>query len=305
MILSEMKYQSNSHSLAEGNFSKTLKLIESRMLSLVTIDHHNISPAMGAARYHLDTGGQRIRAQLGAYSGHALGLTLADTIAISASVELLHNASLVHDDLQDKSETRRNSPSVWKKYGKHIAVCTGDLLIASAYAALATLSTKDHLPRLLKLFHKRIVCSINGQISDLSVKPANIKDLIIYERMAAAKSAPLFSLPTEIALIISGYDNILETSLTCHTQFAVAYQIFDDIQDLAEDRTNQCDSSSLNALIVLENTNTTDRAREIAIDRAQELLLNTTKQLKKLPKNCGALLTDYSETLFQQLLAQR
>tara|TARA_B100001094_G_C18171992_1_gene795671 strand:+ start:1046 stop:1960 length:915 start_codon:yes stop_codon:yes gene_type:complete len=304
MILSKIKYQSTSSQIKKDSFSNIIELVEAQMLSLVTIGHGNISPAMNAARYHLDTGGQRIRARLGAHSGLALNLEIDDIVAISTSVELLHNASLVHDDLQDKSESRRNKPAIWKKYGNHIAVCTGDLLIASAYAALATLSTKDQLPKLLNLFHKKIASSIKGQISDLNLTYNNISDLSIYERIAAAKSAPLFSLPTEMALIISGQDTYIEAALNCHTQFAIAYQIFDDIQDITEDRARLHEEPSLNALIILENTNTSDTAKKIAIGRAKDLLLDTIKGLEGLPNNCSGLLSIYCQTLLTQLSVQ-
>ena len=73
------------------------------------------------------------------HAGLALGLSEPDVLCLAASAELLHNASLVHDDLQDQDGMRRGAPAVWKKYGSNVAICTGDLMLSAAYAALSVI----------------------------------------------------------------------------------------------------------------------------------------------------------------------
>ncbi|MBV5277060.1 polyprenyl synthetase family protein, partial [bacterium] len=65
-----------------------------------------------AARYHLEAGGQRVRARLALHACEALGVVGDQSVRLAACVELLHNASLVHDDLQDKEKLRRGLPTV-------------------------------------------------------------------------------------------------------------------------------------------------------------------------------------------------
>ena len=78
-----------------------------------------------AALYHLNGGGQRIRSRLAPDSAHCLGLTPRDGIALAATAELLHNASLIHGDLQARDQVRRGCPPVWVAYGEETAICAG------------------------------------------------------------------------------------------------------------------------------------------------------------------------------------
>ena len=96
----------------------------------------NLSLVADAARYHFSAGGSRIRAQLGLAAAAALNLSPQASLACALAPELLHNASLVHDDLQDEDTMRRTRPAVWSRFGKDIAISTGDLLISAAYVAL-------------------------------------------------------------------------------------------------------------------------------------------------------------------------
>ena len=76
-------------------------------------DRQGMNIAKIAALHHLNAGGQRIRSRLAVDSAHCLGLTARDGIALAATAELLHNASLIHDDLQDRDKVRRDCATVW------------------------------------------------------------------------------------------------------------------------------------------------------------------------------------------------
>ena len=124
--------------------------------------------ARGAAEYHLLSGGRRVRACMALSGGVALGLSEADCICIASSVELLHQASLVHDDLQDQDVSRRGQDAVWFRYGGNLAICTGDLLLSAAYATLCGISQPLLLPSLLSLLHERTSLAIDGQCADIA-----------------------------------------------------------------------------------------------------------------------------------------
>lgn len=74
--------------------------------------------AMSAAIYHLKSGGQRLRAKLALHTSVCVGLSEEDGFSLAATAELLHNASLIHDDLQDRDRSRRGRGTVWVVYGE-------------------------------------------------------------------------------------------------------------------------------------------------------------------------------------------
>ena len=77
------------------------------------------------------TGGGRVRAKLGLEAAEILNLDDPGRLACACGPELLHNASLVHDDLQDRDETRRGHPAVWRRFGPAAAISIGDLMISA------------------------------------------------------------------------------------------------------------------------------------------------------------------------------
>lgn len=114
-------------------------LIEQRMLELLApenpasrfshleTEHSNV---VEAAVYHLSTGGRRMRVQLCIHAGLAVGLSTENIVCLGAACELIHNASLIHDDIQDRDEYRRGKKTVWALYGQSIAICAGDLYLS-------------------------------------------------------------------------------------------------------------------------------------------------------------------------------
>lgn len=194
-------------------------------------------PVADAAAYHLDTGGARVRARLAWDAATELGLTQVVATACAAAVELVHNASLVHDDLQERDETRRGRPAVWRKFGPAAAICVGDLMISAAYASLAA---HPHPARAISLMHDAVAYTARGQSMDLQAHPTDIAG---YRAIAAAKTGPLLALPVRLALCAAGAsgDAIAQT---VGASLAIAYQTLDDIADrdadIAAARVNIC-----------------------------------------------------------------
>jgi geranylgeranyl diphosphate synthase type II len=190
-----------------------------------------------AAHYHFQSGGLRMRAQLGIDAAVALNLPRRVCLVCAVAPELLHNASLIHDDLQDGDTMRRGNPAVWSAYGKDTAILTGDYLISLAYSALA-----DH-PRpasALRAMHDCIATTIAGQTQDVRTAQPTPDD---YEMIAANKSGPLLALPVRLALIAANAPGEeIATRVGC--DLSKAYQTLDDIADrsadLAHGGTNVC-----------------------------------------------------------------
>ncbi|MDR9428554.1 MAG: polyprenyl synthetase family protein [Salibaculum sp.] len=201
------------------------------------IEFCGTGPVAAGVRYHLSTGGNRVRARLGLESAQALGLPQPVAEACSCGPELLHNASLVHDDLQDRDTARRGHPAVWQRFGPAAAVSVGDLMISAAFASAAG---HPDPARAIALLHDAITRTARGQARDL-MKPR--LDLASYRELAAEKTGPLFALPVRLALAAAGEkgdDRAVEIGDT----LALAYQVLDDIRDRDADvsagRINVC-----------------------------------------------------------------
>ena len=232
--------------------------------------------------FHLASGGSRTRAKLCIEAGLALQLPAKTIVALASTIELLHNASLVHDDLQDADATRRGQQSVWKKYGKTHAVCAGDVMISAAFGSLANVETFSSLPSLLTHTHEAVSLTVKGQSRDLDAQSTITEHE--YEDIAAMKSGPLIQLTVTLPLIAAGYDEHIETVNNALNKFSVAYQILDDLDDWQQDQ----QSKQLNLVVLLLSRYSLEESMTIARKRVQYLLNRCQKELSVLPSNCAA-----------------
>ena len=248
--------------------------VESIMIKCLS---HDRGVIMQAARHHLSSGGSRVRANLALKAANALKLDNATTLAISSACELLHNASLVHDDLQDGDTVRRGREAVWKRYGTNTAICLGDLMVSAAYAAIAK-ATGYHLPKMIDHMHRRVSNVISGQQSDLE---HDCKELSNYNQIAKSKSGPLLGLPVELCLIAANHSEMTNIAVAASDAIAIAYQITDDISDVDRDS----EAGSLNFLNLLQGDlkSQTKTARLYASEHASLGI----KLAKKLPERSG------------------
>ena len=271
-----------------------IQAVENRMLSMVQPEVQSSngleSVAGQAAVYHLQTGGQRLRARLAIQTGTALKLPVADTVSIAAASELVHNASLVHDDLQDRDATRHGVPSVWSVYGDGIAICAGDLLLSAAYCALAGVSRPHLLPTLMSRLHHRIFDASNGQCVDLTNEKIKVFSLADYERLAILKSGSLLALPMELALTASGELHAVPVARRAAESFAIGYQIFDDLNDVQKDSSRRSAQPAINALAVMQANSLGGNAKAMAKKLAIQHLAIAAESSLLLPHQCGQLL---------------
>lgn len=279
----------------------SLQAVESLMHSLIRVALKTgdaVVPAtIRAAHYHLEAGGQRVRARLALHACQALGVKSADAVRLATAVELLHNASLVHDDLQDNEKLRRGQPTVWVAFGKDVAICTGDLLLSAAYGALAEISQPELIPVLLRCVHERTTMVIQGQCSELSSKDCAMRDIALYEKIVIGKSGALLSLPMELAFIAAGQASWCERIQAAAHVFGVGYQMVDDLEDLKNDRENH----HLNIVLVLESAGLGEASIERARQTAQKYLDQAIELAEGLPNEAGALLAEYAFVLGKRL----
>ena len=137
-----------------------LATVSQNMLSVAIGSADPQSPACQAVIHHLGTPGLRVRSQIALHAADCLGVDTQSALAMATCCELLHNASLIHDDLQDRDQLRRGRQAVWSMFGDDVALCAGDLLLSSAYAALVDVTDVAAVPRLIALTHAAVAQSI-------------------------------------------------------------------------------------------------------------------------------------------------
>lgn len=264
----------------------------------------NLVDARTAASYHFSVGGKRLRARLAITAGINLGLADTDIVCIASCVELLHNASLIHDDIQDRDQYRRNQKSVWNQFNKDIAICSGDLLLSSAYAVLARISNLKHMPAMLDLIHERTTTTICGQCADLSESSKKSQCIDDYIKIAGAKSGALLSLPLELVLTASQHSEKCGVARLACEHFSVSYQISDDLDDHLCDNVNiGCveQDFGFNILQYSNKKHSKTEAIDVAIDLARKHLALCDIAAGQLPLDVGATLLSLSANLNESL----
>ena len=165
-------------------------------------------------------------------SGGLLGLSSQTYIKWAVVCELIHSASLLHDDICDEDSMRRGKKSLWKEFGIPAAVCTGDYLIAESFRKITEIEQGWHQNILLKLLSCSVKEIIFGQSLDVSLDHLTLtKDQC--RKIAIDKTAPLIALPMmgmfrckELA-----EDECVALKEICN-ELGFAYQYLNDIENI-------------------------------------------------------------------------
>jgi geranylgeranyl diphosphate synthase type I len=176
--------------------------------------------------------GKRLRPLFVLQVCQALGGKWQDALAAAASVELLHNFSLIHDDIQDGSETRRGRDTVWKKWGIAQAINIGDAMLTLSFLALGRLeSKKDHksINSMKMLLEHTCLTLTKGQFLDLAYEQENNIPMELYWEMVYGKTAVLLSSSCKLGAMVGGaepsqVDKIGQFGIT----LGLAFQVQDD-----------------------------------------------------------------------------
>ena len=145
-------------------------------------------------KHHNDSRGKWVRARLALVSGGLLGLSSQTYIKWAVVCELIHSASLLHDDVCDEDPMRRGKKSLWKEFGISAAICTGDYLIAESFNKLTEIEKGWHQNILLKLLSCSVKEIIFGQSLDVSADHLSL-NREQYRKIAIEKTAPFIALP--------------------------------------------------------------------------------------------------------------
>ena len=201
-----------------------LEQVERRMRASPEAHH----PELNAALDHLlASGGKRIRPTLVLLLSGRLGADPERAVTLAAAIELLHTATLVHDDLIDGSSLRRGTPTLNATWNGGATVLTGDYIFArAAYLAAQTRSLS-----IMESFAKTLMVIVNGELTQLF--RSNSGDLRKdYFARVNAKTASLFQLAAEGSAILADMSEAtLERARTGGSNLGIAFQIVDDVLD--------------------------------------------------------------------------
>lgn len=179
-------------------------------------------------------GGKRIRPLLTLLSCQASGSVWTNAIPAAAAIEILHNFSLVHDDIEDGSPRRRGRKTLWRIWGEAQAINSGDAMFALSHLALTRLAERNIPPenilRAIRRFDETCVQLTMGQYLDMDFESRDEVLVDEYIEMITGKTAALLSLCAELGALIAGQN---DESIGQYAQFGLnlglAFQVIDDI----------------------------------------------------------------------------
>lgn len=198
--------------------------VEERMRSQADDYDPNLRIAL---RHLLASGGKRIRPAITLLIGQMLDGDMNRLVTLSASVEMLHTATLVHDDLIDGAVLRRGMATLNAQWSPAATVLTGDFIFARA----AKLASETDSSTLLRLFAETLAVIVNGEVTQMFAS-RGVASRENYDQRIYAKTASLFELSARTAAILSPVDDAtVETMRQFGYDLGMAFQIVDDILD--------------------------------------------------------------------------
>jgi geranylgeranyl pyrophosphate synthase len=209
-----------------------LLLVQSRLEEAVRIDYPGLADLILGL---VQAGGKRLRPLVLLLAGRAFGSDRSTLVSAGAGVELLHTASLVHDDTVDRAGMRRGRPTLNSVLPSGAVILLGDFLFAQS----AMLAAATNSPRVVSIFASTLSDICDGQLREMFLAHRLDQSREEYERRIFGKTASLFAGSAEMGAVIG---NAPESAVQALRRFGsdvgMAFQIVDDILDLREG-TNQ------------------------------------------------------------------
>lgn len=231
-----------------------LPAIQQEMRTVLQADRHPpIDHLHGMMQYHMGwldesmqpaeaKAGKQIRPLLLLLTCHAAGGDWHQAVPAAAAIELVHNFSLIHDDIEDRSPTRRGRQTAWQLWGIPLAINAGDAMFAAAHLALNRLITRGVTPSIvvtaLRRFDETCLQLTQGQHADMQFETRRDVSVDEYMAMITGKTSVLLQLCTELGALIAGCD---EETAAQYGQFGLnlglAFQVLDDVLGIWGDET--------------------------------------------------------------------
>jgi octaprenyl-diphosphate synthase len=187
-----------------------------------------VSTITEIAEYLRGGGGKRIRPTLLLLSAHTLGYTGPSSIRLGAVVEMVHTATLVHDDIIDGADMRRGRPSANTTWGNEKCVLAGDWLYMQAFKV----ALEEKSLRVLDLLIGLTQQMVEGELLQIQKLGRPVSEAEYYD-LIYRKTACLFSVSMRLGALLAGATEVQEASLAAYGRaIGLAFQIVDDVLDL-------------------------------------------------------------------------
>lgn len=207
---------------------EAMQAVEAKMYEVVNSD---VGVLRDASRHILEAGGKRIRPRLLllAYAANG-GQNFDETVPVAAAVELVHTASVVHDDINDHGVVRRGRPSVNAIWGRTFALLTGDYLFTKVYELMAPYRDLN------VVLAEATVALVEGETLQASAVKENNFSRQVYYDIIARKTAALFRSAGRLgARLANAPDEVVEALGQYGFNIGLAFQIIDDVLDIIAD----------------------------------------------------------------------
>lgn len=229
----------------------------------------------GAAMHLIRHGGKRLRPRMAEASAQVFGGSARQASAAAAAVEMVHNFTLIHDDIMDNDERRHGVPTVHEKYGQPLAILAGDVLFSKAFEEIASAGTPARAAESARRLARACVEVCEGQAQDMAMAGSDrIPTVREYLGMVGKKTAALFEVSCALGAIAGGARaRGVEDMAAFGRNLGVAFQVTDDLIGVLGDprRTGKPVGNDLRegkkSLPVIEALRRADRRQKKAVLR--------------------------------------
>jgi len=211
-------------------------LVEIRIERALT--HTSLERLSGAMMHLVEGGGKRLRATLPWLVAKAVGDSHSGLLDVGAAIEIIHNFTLVHDDIMDDDDIRRGRPAVHVQYDLPTAINAGDAMLAIAFEAMAVAEgiEPELLPFLVKRIGRMVRKCSEGQQLDIEFEDRGFVTEEEYITMIHGKTAAMFLTCAEVGSHLAGADS---DTIECMHDWGLAvglcFQLMDDLIDVLSD----------------------------------------------------------------------
>jgi geranylgeranyl pyrophosphate synthase len=215
--------------MIESEIQQGLNAIEEKLRSIVASD---VELLQDAGLHIITSGGKRLRPRMALLAYLAAGGTnLQEVIPMAAAVEMVHTATLVHDDINDHSATRRGKITVHEKYGRTFALLTGDYLFTKVYEMMAPYPSEFNV-----IMASATTRLVEGETLQAAAAKSGNMDRETYKKVISRKTASLFEASARMGAMLAGGNEEIVNALADYAyNLGLTFQIVDDILDIIGD----------------------------------------------------------------------
>lgn len=187
-----------------------------------------------ASRYLVDAGGKRLRPAVLILAAEAVGSDLKSVLPAAVAVELVHNFTLIHDDIMDKDDVRRGMPAVHMKWGEAGAILAGDTLYSKAFEILSKVENEPlRTLKCMDVLSKTCTEICEGQWLDMDFEKREKVTESEYIEMVEKKTSVLYAAAAKIGALLGGASDETANALFEYGRLiGIGFQMYDDVLDM-------------------------------------------------------------------------